>query len=424
MELTREQIDQLLRDQKQLGDYLKALVEKNGKEATGKPAVDAIEADKVKKMTDGLLDAMESKGLFKKERKFKWGGKGEAGANEVNVSFGKYLLMAKMNHPKLTEHFDAELFRDEKIVMSGLSSAQGGYTLPTEYSDKIIGSIYDPANIIGKCTRYPQGARTKNLPKWLTGVTVCWVDEDGVKTITKPTLTYKQSVLKKIVAGPIPFADEYLEDDITDIVTGVEGLVTKAILSEIQRVILVGDVTGLGDPFNGIAYSVTGGNIVNQLGASLSYADIVACWNNASVLEDYRAGKPEWTMNRNGMGLCLNILDLNNRPIFLLNTATDGKVVMSLIGDPVNIVSSILNTYGVGADETKIIYGDFQYMLLGEKYGAAGIKVSVSNSAVDATSGSVAQNAFMQDETWYRFVMRRGILCAIPEAYSLLNKVK
>jgi hypothetical protein len=124
------------------------------------------------------------------------------------------------------------------------------------------------------------------------------------------------------------------------------------------------------------------------------------------------------------MGLCLNILDLTNKPIFLL-TNTAGGVVMSMIGSPVNLASEILSTYGAGADETKIIYGDFKYMLLGEKTGQNGIQVAVSNSAVSGVGqNNVGQNAFMQDETWYRFVLRRGILCAIPEAYSLLDNVK
>jgi HK97 family phage major capsid protein len=144
------------------------------------------------------------------------------------------------------------------------------------------------------------------------------------------------------------------------------------------------------------------------------------------VLEQYRTGA-EWYMNRVGLGLCLNILDLQNRPIFFIGM-NDGNsnVGMTMLGSKVDLSSQIGSAYGVGLDETNIIYGNYKYVLLGEKAGANGIQVAVSNSAVSGVGaqGYVGQNAFMQDETWYRFVLRRSVIVAVEEAFSVLKMVK
>lgn len=422
--MTPEQVAEMLKTQKELQSLLVKLAEDNGKNADGTPKADAIHAEEVAKMTKSITDALAEKGLLAQPKQnFIWG-KGSEGQVGQRVSFGQYLIMAKMNHPTLSEAYIKNL--SEKTVMSEGTPAQGGYTVPQEYSNEIIGAIYDGATVLSKCTPLIHSlGYIKNIPKWLTGVSIAWVAEDGTKTITKPTLQPKVSTLKKIVVGPVPFTDEYLQDDQSNIVTGVNGLVKQAIEAELERIVLVGDVTGLTDPFNGIAYAVTGGNIVNQAGASLAYVDIIACWNNSSVLEQYRTGA-EWYMNRVGMGLCLNILDLQNRPIFFIGM-NDGNsnVGMTMLGSKVNLSSQILSTYGAGGDETNIIYGNYKYVLLGEKGGANGLQVAVSNSAVSGVgANNVGQNAFMQDETWYRFVLRRSVVVAVEEAFSVLKMVK
>ncbi|KKN37323.1 hypothetical protein LCGC14_0764660 [marine sediment metagenome] len=410
--LTAKQISDLLAQQKQLHATLQGLVKENGK-TDGKPNADALKEAQVKQVTDGVIDALEAKGLFKKERKMVYGGKAEdVKEGETHATLGQYLLMAKYNAPELVKDKIDNIFKD--TVMSGLSDAQGGFVLPTGFSTSIIGQLFNGTTVIPKVQPFPQSERTKNIPKWLTGPTVAWVDENGTKTLTKPTLQNKQSILKKLVVGPIPFTDEFLQDNNVGIVTQVTSVVRKAIEDEIERVILVGDVTGAGDPFNGVAFA--GGNIVNQAGVNLGYSDIVATWNNAAILESYRVN-PEWYLNRQALGLIMNLVDLQNRPLWNMGSL-DGKIPQNILGDPLNISAKLLNTYGTGAD-TKLLYGDYKNVLLGNKSGAEGIAVAISNSAV---SGS--QNAFMQDETWYRFVIRRSIVVAIEEAFSILEKVK
>jgi len=101
-------------------------------------------------------------------------------------------------------------------------------------------------------------------------------------------------------------------DDISNMPGKLQMLVAENMGVEIERIVLVGN-TGVGDPFMGIAFSA-GINTVAQSGANLQYLDVLNCYNNANVLESYRK-KPEWYLNRTSLGLVMNLVDGNNRPL-------------------------------------------------------------------------------------------------------------
>lgn len=408
--MNKEQLEALLKQQADLLATLKEAAERNGTQPNGNANEDVLDKAKLEKQTDALIAKMEERGLFKKEKKMIYGGEGELKDNEERVSFGKWVAMCVAKHPAVQKDFY------EKLIISGLTDAQGAYLLPTGYDNTIIGELNDAATIVKKCTRYPQVEGTKNIPKWLTDLTVAWVAQAGEKGLTKPTWTRVQSVLAKMYAV-IPFSDEFLEDDPTNAKGGVTKLVGENMAVELERLALVGN-TGAGDQFNGIYYA-TGVNSVVQAGNSLAYDDYVDIWNHASVLEKYR-GKPEWYMNRRTLGYTLKLKDNNNRPLINMLNPLD-KPKMTIFGDPVDISSQIPNTMGANSVCSTIIYGDYKYILIGEKKGKGGIAMTVSNSAVGTASGGkgeITENAFMQDETWLRFVLRRSVVVAIAAAFT------
>lgn len=409
--MDRAQLDALIKQQMDLLATLKADADKNGTDKDGKAKQDTLEKEKTEKMTDALIKSLEARGLFKQEKKMIYGGDGELKSGEERVSFGKWVAMCVAGHPAIAKDYY------EKLIVSGLTEAQGGYLLPTGYDNNIIGALNDSPTIVQKCTRYPQAERTKNIPRWLTDLTIAWVAEAGEKGLTKSTWTRVQSVLAKMYAV-IPFSDEFLEDDPTNAKGGVTGLVGENMGVELERLALVGTTVG-GDQFNGVYYA-TGVNSVVQAGNSLSYDDIIDIWNHASVLEKYR-GKPEWYLNRRVLGFVLKLKDNNNRPLANITNAFDKpSPIVTMLGDKVNLSSQIPNTMGLNSTSTTIIYGDYKYILLGEKKGKGGIAMTVSNSAVGTTSGglgAITENAFMQDEIWLRFVLRRSVVVAIPAAF-------
>jgi len=414
----QEKKDALLKLGKEISDKIAALTGKKEPTQEGVIQADAIGKDEFEKMKTDFLDVIERK--IPTQKKMVFGGKKELKENEERIPFGKYLLMVKSHHPIISDMY-------MKTVMSEGDAAQGGYLVPTEYSGEILGELNDEATIVPKCTQLTQSAPTKNIPKWLNDLTIYWVSEAAVKTPSKPTLTRIQSVLKKMCAI-VTATDEELQDEISSegLPNSLERLTGENMALEIERIVLVGD-TNLGDAFSGIYASVTGGNSINQLGANFQYQDIQNVWNNASVLEKYRRN-PEWYMNRTGLGLIMALVDGNNRPLVNVVNAFDQKdphrATVVIFGDKVNLSSQIPNTLGTGSACTTIIYGDYRYVIIGKKKGYEELMVDVNNQGIISSSTSVSENLWQQNETGFRFDLRRGVVVGIVKAYSVLKNMK
>jgi HK97 family phage major capsid protein len=415
MEMTTEQREELLKLGKEFNDKLSLIAEEKGQK-NGKPNSDVIDKSALDNMQKDILEKIESinkklASSISSKVKFVYGGAGQLGEGEKRISFGTWLKMLKYKHPAIAEEIFAKTSMNEGIP------AQGGYTVPVEYESMIYGELNNPALLINKMTKFPQGTLTKQIPKWLTDLAVQWVAEEGDKPLSKPTLTYKNSVLHKM-AVIVKMTDEYLDDDISNMPAQVSKLVAQNFATELQRVALIGSTVG-GDPFNGIYFSTP--STVNMIGANLAYQDIINTWNNTNVLENYRTGC-EWMMNRTGFGYVMGLVDLQGRPLWNIATI-NGAPVPTLLGDPVNICQEITNTLGVGLNHTTIMYGNPKHVLLGEKSGNGGIEVTVSNEAIMSSQSAVLENFFMQDLTGYRFKIRRSVVVVNPEAFSVLLEV-
>jgi len=313
--------------------------------------------------------------------------------------FSKWLLAVKHNDHAFL-----------KGAMTEGSDAQGGYTVPTGQDTQIYGALNDAATVIPKCTKYPHGQMdgfTKNIPKWLTDLTVAWADEQGTKSNTKPTLTQKQSVLKKMYAL-ITLSDEYLEDNTANMSQRISQLVGENMAVEQERVILAGN-TGGGDAFMGVGYDA-GVTTSAQVGANLTYADLLAVVNNTN-LEKYHTGA-EMYMRRAVLSLIMGLVDGNNRPLWNMQSI-NGKMAHSVLGVPINLSSQCVATH--------ILYGNFKNVLLGYKSGGsgAGIRVTFSNTALD----NDGENYWITDQSGYRFVMRRSVVVVNPAAFFKMTGV-
>lgn len=403
MEITMEALS------KQVSD-MQALLVKLAKEkgqVDGIVKTDAIWEDELAKMRKDIMDNIEVK-LAESRKPLDKSGEGTTEIEPLN----QFLCKVKRNDPSLI-----------KTAMSEGTGAQGGYTVPTGYDSKIFGAIYNSATVVPKCTAYPHGASdgfTKKIPRWLTGVTITNSAEAAVKVVTKPTLSQPESVLKKMTAIVV-FTDELLSDNISSLDNKVAEVVGKAIAVEQERQILVGN-TGAGDPFMGIGYAV-GVNSLDQKAGGLAYSDFVRLLNY-EMLEQYHTGA-EMYMRRSTLALTVGMVDGNNRPIFVM-VPVNGKVTMSVLGVPINISSTIPKTLGTGSNQSIIIYGNYENVLLGHKEGGvgAGIQVDVATQAIISTGTEVTINLWTQDETGFRFVKRHSVVVIVPSAFVKLVKVK
>ena len=378
------QLEAIMKQVNDMQGLLATLAKTNGQD-DGIPKADAIQKAEIEKMKADLLDEMDKKMAASKAPI-----ETDEDKKKKDFKFGDWLLAVKnKDHAYL------------KTYMSEGSNAQGGYVVPQGQDTEIYGALSNPATVISKCTLFPHGQAdgfTKDIPKWLTDITIRWVLEAGIKATTKPTLQNKQSILN-VMYALIPFTDEFLADNTVNMTQKVSERVGIGMNAELERSVLAGNT----DPFVGIGYAV-GTNAVAQLGANLTYTDLINITNNG-MLEEYHTGA-ELYMTRAGWGLCMGVVDGAGRPLFNI-TSINGAISRTVLGIPVNISSRVV--------ATQILYGNLKNVFLGYKAAGAGagISVDVSNSAIDADT----TNYWTQDMTGYRFTMRRSVIVVNPDAF-------
>ncbi|MBA4406986.1 phage major capsid protein [bacterium] len=377
-ELTKEQIESLIKVNEELkvkvGEYdaVKA---------------DAIKKDEMEKLVTAVIDKMHPA-----EKKIVWSG--EPKENEEKGTFQKFLRLIKYNPQAI------------KTVMSEGISADGGYLVPVEYSNQILGVLQNTETITGKCTTINMGSNSLKLPSWLTNISVYWIEEDATKTLTKFAFGQIPMLMKKC-GCILPFTDELLDDNIVDLKSQAPLQVGKAIANKLANQILEGNA----NPFTGIKYNSTV-NAVAQAAVNLAYNDLVNVAFNPNVKNDYDAGS-EWILHKTDLKLILKLKDADDKPIWNIGSPLGG-IPASILGYPYIITDQL--TAGT------ILFGNLKNVLIGNPNKNAGVNVAISNSAVAPMTGALTQNAFLQDETWFRFI-KRSAVNMVGEAFVKLTGV-
>lgn len=293
-----------------------------------------------------------------------------------------------------------------KTVMSEGTAAQGGYTVPIEYSDEII-KLETAASILRRIARiFPMGSLTRYVPRQLTNVTVTWTDEAANKYPTKPTVDRLEQIARKL-ACVVKFTDELLEDNTVNIDRFVMELVAEAMAAEEDRVGLAGN-TGAGDPFMGVLYQA-GVNVVTMAGANVTYDDVVDLI--MGVNSAYRQGGTLITSTA-GLQTLMKVKDSQGR--YLWQVPGEGQIPR-IWTYPYEISDQIPTNLTVGAnnDATAVLFGNFKkYYYVSDR---GGYEVYVSRDASDLVT---TESAFMSDQTWSRFKKRMALNVALPVAFS------
>jgi len=324
------------------------------------------------------------------------GAKAEAG--DKLVTFGRFLKGVKRNDSQfLNEVIKAATQMGED------TNADGGYTVPVEFSNEII-PILKQASIARRIARIvPMGSKTRTIPSQLTDPAVTWTGEGVAKTQTKVTFAQITQTAKKL-AAIIPVTDELLADNDVALDRFLFETVAQAFGAEEDRVAFVGS-TGAGDPFNGV-YNATGVNTVTMDGATLAYADLVDLI--FAVSAPYRAGA-RFVLNGTALSVAMKLTDADGRPIWApsMQDGVPGRV----LGFPYEESDQLPTDLGAGTDSTPILFGNFgQYLWISPR---GEYSVDSSNSATDGTN-----HAFIKNETWFRFEERLSIDVVKGSAFS------
>jgi len=397
-----ENLDAVLSTVNEMKKQLATLAEIGQK--NGIVQADAIKKDELEKMKADIMLGVEAKMAESKMPKAEL-------EKKTSMKLGEFLLKAKINHPSLSDHFI-------KLGMSEGTPAQGGYVVPSDFSGMILGELNNPTNLPSRYTPIVHNlGYDKQLPVWLTDLTVYWVAETSQKTASKPTLQHSHSTLKKICAL-IYASDEFIQDEISGMEQQLANLVAQNINIELERLGLIGDVSGLTDPFNGVTKSTP--HTADQIGAHFSYADIVALLNHSDMMEVYRMGA-EIFCNRSLLGAIMGLVDATGRPIWNLQLGSNGQLINTVLGVPITVATSITNTSSTLGAKSVVIYGNPKNIFMGKKAGNEGMDLLVSQHGVLGAS-TIDVNLFQSDQTAYRFVMRRSIVVPVGGAFTITDE--
>lgn len=285
------------------------------------------------------------------------------------------------------------------------TDASGGYLVPAVTQATILELIPTYGQARQYMQTIPMGnARVLNIPKEGTLPTVTWTDEAVAKTASKPTIAIITLTAKK-AAGIVVLSDELLQDanvNLGDYI--VRKFAQKFGIEEDKQFF-----NGTGSPFNGVFKSTnTFGNTVTLSGgiSTLDYPSLVSAAYGIDA--NYTQGAA-WYMHRTVLASVRNILDGQNRPIFVDAAANTPP---SLLGYPVRLIENA-PTSSAAAGSVVVILGNLENSIIGTKQEMT-VKI-LDQATIAGTSLAEA------DLTAIRVVERVAFDAGLTEAYSVIK---
>lgn len=274
------------------------------------------------------------------------------------------------------------------------TAGDGGNLVPTEFLASVFALLNEESVIFKHANVLPMGSWKREIGAGATNATVAWVTEAGVKTVTKPTFA-KVTQQAKVLAAILEASDELLRDAAIDLQNFFAELVVEAIDLEVERVALAGNVSGAGDPFNGVLYA-SGVTAVNMAGAAVDYDDFIELAYGGSGA--YAQGA-EVAISRVGLK---KVMKLKNGAGDYIWKPAVGETPATIADSPYFVSSQIPNN--LSSDQTVALYGNFKkYLMISPREE---MKVLASQHAYDPTN---QVSAFFQDLTFLRFTLATSI---------------
>ena len=285
--------------------------------------------------------------------------------------------------------------------------ADGGYLVPPDFVPVLIRLIESYGIGRQNVTVLPMNTNEKTFPSLSSGINVYWIDEGGAITEVKPQFGQVKMTTKKL-ACLIPATSEVLEDSSIALANLFATLVAESMAEEEDRVIFTGD-TGNNDPFMGVINEV-GVNVVTLADASTLYTDLtsdkVLDMQNA-VKRSAQKGAKYW-IHRTVFDVIRKLKDKNENYIWAPPTTGGPGTIW---GFPFELVEAMPSVTGTGASDQAgtpfLIFGNLKHVYLGDRK-----KLTAANSQ---------HVGFKTDQTFFRFLLRESIKCAIPSAFSVLK---
>lgn len=288
------------------------------------------------------------------------------------------------------------------------TAGDGGNLVPTEFMAAVFALLNESSVIFQEANVLPMTSWKREIPVGATNPTVAWVNEAAAKTVVKPTFS-KVTQQAKNLACIIEATDELLRDAAIDLQSFFAMLVAEAIDLEVERVALAGQVSGAGDPFNGVLYA-SGVVTVSMAAAAVDYDDFIELAYGGS--QAY-AKNSKIAISRVGLK---KLMKLKNGAGDYIWKPAAGSVPATIADQPYFISSQIPANLGTGTDETAALFGNFgKYLMVSPREE---MKVLASQHAYDPTNSI---SAFFNDLTFMRFSQAFSIDVIYGAAFRKLS---
>lgn len=291
---------------------------------------------------------------------------------------------------------------NQKDTLSGLTTTDAGALVPIEFLATVIEFATAQSKILPKLWRIPMGSMQTRIPQlsqaagsYFGGIVLYHPEELTSKTITEPSLTYKEFTAKKLI-GLCPLSDELVMDSAINILNYITGVFVRAFQYRTEYEVIAG--TGSNGNMLGILND-TGINVVGrQTAGTVKYDDIL---NLESALDENFVDLT-WLTRRATINTLRKQKDSQGQPVYR-DLPPYGGQSLPILDYPV------IKTRNVPALGSKgdIILGDLGFYMWAVR----------QEMTIDLSK----ERYFEYDATALRFVVRQDGRPAVPIAFAVLN---
>jgi HK97 family phage major capsid protein len=324
---------------------------------------------------------------------------GEDGDGDPKQTFGQFLLAVRRRDQAALDRMGSRFCEWEhtgqKVALSTQTGTQGGYTVPTEFHNRLMALVTEMAIVRPRATLVPMAGRTVQVPildvttaptagdtAFLGGVVARWTEEAATLNETEPT--FKQVDLTNYeLSGYSKLSNTLLQDSAVGLEAFLFQLFSRAIAWYEDYAFLRGN--GVAKPLGVLPWA--GLIAVTRSGASaFALADMANMFGR--LLPGYSPASACWVMHPTVVPKVLQIASTAaaGQNLFL-NNAQD-RPRMQLLGLDIHVSEKLpgLNTLG------DVLLCDFQHYLIGDRMQ---VEIAFSEHV-----------AFLSNQGIWRFVSR------------------
>lgn len=285
-----------------------------------------------------------------------------------------------------------------------VTDSEGGFLVLDEFSTTLIRLIEVYGVMRRGATIIPMTGDTLNLTSLLSGVTTYWVDQGAAITESQPAYGRPFLVNKKL-AALVGITGEMEDDSAIPLANLIAMLSAEAMAAEEDRVGFMGDISGSGDPFNGILYDANVAQITMAPGDT-TFSDITADYllDMQTVVKRSVISGAKYYIHRTVHSVTRKLKDDNGNYIYEQPAGTQPGTLWSYPYELIDTMPALTDT---AVDTPYVAFGNLKHMFMGDRKKMTMAKTNAFK--------------FNLDITHLRFIERIGFLVGQPEGFSVLR---